>query len=268
MRVGSGGIMLPHYSPYKVAEVFRMLHAMYPDRVDLGVGRAPGGTPLDAFALRRERNDRAMPDDFPEQLSELLAFLHHEFPSSHPFNRLKISAEIPGAPQVWLLGSSAWSSVAAAQFGLPYAFAHFFSGEGTRAAIERYRREFRASPYLNVPSAAAAVGALCADSDQEAKRLMASIVLLRRRILQGDFRPIESPEVALQELGDDANSSILNRGEWPQYFYGTAARVRGELEEFAHALKLDEVFVVTITHDYRARLRSYELLAHEFGLHR
>ncbi len=133
IRLGSGGIMLPHYTPLKVAEVFRTLHALYPNRIDLGIGRAPGGGQLEASALRRYRGDNATPtyrDDFPQQLAELLAFLHHLFPPTHPFSRILVAPDSPGAPDVWLLGSSPWSAAAAAEFGLPYAFAHFFSGEG------------------------------------------------------------------------------------------------------------------------------------------
>jgi luciferase family oxidoreductase group 1 len=115
IRIGSGGVLLPHYSPLKVVEQFRMLHAMYPGRIDLGIGRAPGGSGLEAFALRRDRSERIQNDDFQEQLAELLAFLYHEFPSDHPFARIKVSPETPGAPEVWLLGSSSWSSSVAAQ---------------------------------------------------------------------------------------------------------------------------------------------------------
>src|SRR5882762_4777377 len=121
IRIGSGGIMLPHYSAYKVAEVFRTLHALYPGRVDLGVGRAPGGGPLEAHALRRERRQRPA-DDFEDQLAELLAFLNRDFPAEHPFSQLTVSPQMPGGPEVWLLGSSLWSAEAAAQFGLPYSF--------------------------------------------------------------------------------------------------------------------------------------------------
>src|SRR5271154_5143426 len=107
IRVGSGGIMLPHYSPLKVAETFRVLHALYPGRIDLGIGRAPGSTPLEAYALLRDRQ-RQMPDDFPDQLVELLAFLHGTFPADHPFRQILVTPQMPGAPPVWLLGSSAW----------------------------------------------------------------------------------------------------------------------------------------------------------------
>jgi luciferase family oxidoreductase group 1 len=106
IRVGSGGVMLPHYSPLKVAETFRMLHALYPGRIDLGVGRAPGGTPLDTFALQRYRGQQLSSDDFPQQLLELMAFLNHDFPAKHPFSRLTVSPDMPGCPEVWLLGSS------------------------------------------------------------------------------------------------------------------------------------------------------------------
>ena len=150
IRIGSGGIMLPHYSAYKVAEVFRTLHALYPGRVDLGIGRAPGGGPLEAHALRRERRQRSA-DDFTDQLAELLMFLNHDFPAEHPFSQLTVSPEMPGGPEVWLLGSSMWSAEAAAQFGLPYSFAHFFSPVHTRAAIEHYTESFRASGHAAHP---------------------------------------------------------------------------------------------------------------------
>ena len=119
IRIGSGGIMLPHYTSLKVAECFRMLHALYPDRVDLGIGRAPGGGPIEALALKRERKTRML-DDFPDQVSELLAFLGHRFPEGHPFAGIRVSPEMPGGPDVWMLGSSMWSSAAAVEFGLPY----------------------------------------------------------------------------------------------------------------------------------------------------
>ncbi len=134
IRVGSGGVMLPHYSPMKVAETFRVLHALYPGRIDLGIGRAPGGSPLDSFALRRDRSAQPTEDDFPKQLLELIAFLHGGFRPDHAFSRIELSPAMPGAPEVWLLGSSMWSAAAAAQLGLPYAFAHFIDPTHTRAA--------------------------------------------------------------------------------------------------------------------------------------
>ncbi len=259
IRIGSGGIMLPHYSAYKVAEVFRTLHALYPGRVDLGIGRAPGGGPLEAHALRRDRQQRPV-DDFPEQLMELLSFLDHGFTREHPFSRLLVSPEMPGSPEVWLLGSSMWSAEAAAQFGLPYAFAHFFSPVATRQAMEHYTESFRAGRHAAAPYKSAAVGVLCAETTEEAEFLMASPRLLMRRIRSGDRRPVPRPEYAARELL--AQGPVpMEEGEWPRYMYGTPQQVHHQLGAFAEALGLDELIAVTIVHDHAARRRSYELLA-------
>lgn len=266
IRIGSGGVMLPHYSPLKVAEQFRMLHALYPDRIDLGLGRAPGGSPLDSYALRRERVDRPLPDDFPEQLVELLAFLHEDFPDQHPFKRILVSPRMQNAPDVWLLGSSMWSATAAAQLGLPYAFAHFISPEPTRSAIEIYHDRFKPSRYLTEPKAIVALGAICADTDDAAIRLMSSARLMRRRRDRGEWLPVPTVEEAIAELGDDALKPIRDTSEWPRYFVGSPTTLKQRFEELAKALRLDEIMIVTIVHDHQARIRSYELLAKEFGL--
>lgn len=266
IRVGSGGVMLPHYSPLKVAEQFRMLHALYPDRVDLGIGRAPGGTPLETFALRRERLDTPFPDDFPDQLAELIGFLHREFAPRHPFSRIRVSPEMPGAPPVWLLGSSLWSASAAAELGLPYAFAHFIAPDPTRAAIEHYRSHFRPSSRLTAPRAIVALGAVCAQTDAEANRLGASVRLMGRRLRQGDLRPVPTVEEAERELAAPDPLPRAEGGEWPRHVFGSPATVRSRLEEMASALAIDEVMIVTIVHDHAARVRSYELLAEAFGI--
>ncbi len=231
IRIGSGGVLLPHYSPLKVAETFRMLHAMYPGRIDLGIGRAPGGSGLEAFALRRDRSERIQSDDFEEQLAELLAFLHHSFPSDHPFARIKVSPEMPGAPEVWLLGSSLWSSAVAAKMGLPYAFAHFISPEETSAAVKSYRANFKASKHLGEPRAIVALGVICADTEAEARRLYTSTRLHIRRIrLQGKRLPVPTVEQAIAELGDAAVGDDLvvrGGGEWPRYVVGAPEQVSG-----------------------------------------
>jgi luciferase family oxidoreductase group 1 len=269
IRVGSGGVMLPHYSPMKVAEVFRMLHALYPERIDLGIGRAPGGTPLDSYALRRSRDEYPPPDDFPQQLAELIAFLNRGFAATHPFSRIRLSPEMPGGPNVWLLGSSMWSASAAAQFGLPYAFAHFIDQRPTRSAIQHYRANFVARRALNAPQAILALGAICADTEAEAERLLASARLFRRRVRQGDVRPIPTVEEALAELGEDAGSRPASHdGEWPRYFSGTPERVRDQMIDMASQLHVDELMIVTVVHDHQARMRSYELLAEAFELAR
>jgi luciferase family oxidoreductase group 1 len=273
IRVGSGGIMLPHYSPFKVAEVFRTLHAIFPGRIDLGIGRAPGGGQRESLALRRNRQ-APQPDDFPQQLAELRAFLHPErFPAGHPFANALVAPSAPGAPDIWLLGSSMWSAVTAAQQGLPYAFAHFFSPIQTRQAIEFYQRNFVPSPDRTTPEATLCIGVICAETDAEAHYLHASVRLLQRRIRMDDRRPVAAPEDALGELGNTptAPNPLLpftagsydapEDGEWPRYLVGTPDRVAAQLRNLAGELNLSELLINTITHSHEARLRSYTLLA-------
>jgi luciferase family oxidoreductase group 1 len=267
IRVGSGAVLLPHYSPLKVAETFRVLHALYPDRIDLGIGRAPGGTPLDSYALRRDRDRQPPGDDFPKLLVELLAFLYEGFPPDHPFHRIVVSPAMPGAPDVWLLGSSMWSASAAAQLGLPYAFAHFIDQLPTRPALEHYRAHFIPSNGSQ-PHTVLALGVICAETDDEAERLASSARLFRRRVRQGDVRPIPTPEEALAELGPRTADPIHEAGEFPRYVIGDPERVRSQLIDMASQLVVDEMMIVTIVHDHRARLRSYELIADAFGLAR
>jgi luciferase family oxidoreductase group 1 len=272
IRLGSGGIMLPHYTPLKVAETFRTLSALYPNRIDLGIGRAPGGGPIEASALRRYRGappNAVQHDDFPDQLSELIAFLHHGFPPSHPFSRILVSPDSPSTPDLWLLGSSLWSATAAAEFGLPYAFAHFFSGESTRHAIEHYRANYRPNPELgdstrSQPEALAAIGVICADTQAEADRLALSVRLLQIRIRLNDRRPVATPAEAAIELLDHGPIAP-DRNEFPRYFVGTPDKVKAALLDMAAKLHINEFVVNTITHDPTARLRSYTLLAEAFA---
>ena len=263
IHIGSGGIMLPHYSPFKVAEVFRTLHALYPGRVDLGIGRAPGGGPVEALPLKRDRATKML-DDFPDQVAELLAYFDRDFPVGHPFGSLRVAPQMPGSPDVWMLGSSMWSANAAAEFGLPYAFAHFFFGMGTRQAIETYQHAFHPSTRRALPEAMAAVGVICAETQDEADYLAASVRLLQRRIRMNDRRPVASPDDALREL-QMLGGATPEEGEWPRYFVGTPARVKSQLEAMAAELGISELVVNTITWDHAKRLQSYELLAHEFG---
>jgi len=269
IRIGSGGIMLPHYTPLKVAEVFRTLYGLYPERVDLGLGRAPGGGPMESLALRRSRKT-PLEDDFPDQVSELLAFLEDGFPQGHPFGRVKaMPAPAPGpeyrGPEVWMLGSSMWSSAAAVEFGLPYSFAHFFSPVKTRDAIEAYMRNFRLGIRAERPEATVAVGVICAETAEEAEYLASSVKLLQRRIRLGDRKPVASPDDALRELRT-MGEMVMEEGEWPRYFVGTPAVVKEKLEQMAGELGIGELIVNTIVWDQQKRLRSYELLAGEFEL--
>ncbi len=265
IRVGSGAVLLPHYSPLKVAETFRVLHALYPDRIDLGIGRAPGGTPLDSYALRRDRDRQPPADDFPKLLLELLAWLHGGFPPDHPFHRIAVTPAMPGAPDVWLLGSSLWSASAAAQLGLPYSFAHFIDPLPTRSALEHYRSHFIPADGSQ-PQIILALTVICAETDDEAERLASSARLFRSRALLGDLRPIPTPEEALAELGPRAAKPVRESGEWPRSVVGGPEHMRSQLIDMASQLAVDELMVVTIVHGHRARLRSYELLADAFDL--
>jgi luciferase family oxidoreductase group 1 len=264
IRVGSGGVMLPHYSPLKVAETFTMLAGLFPGRIDLGLGRAAGTDPLTTFALQRDRR-QAAPDDFPQQLAELLAYLDGSLPSDHPFHRL--AAVLPGRPELptpWLLGSSAQSAIWAGQLGLPYAFADFINAEGAGIA-KLYRERFEPSRDLHAQRTAVAVWALAAPSDEEAVFLSTSSRMSFTLLRRGELIPVPPPEKAvefLQKEGKPLNGARPGR----RSIVGSPEKVRAEIETVAADYGAEEAIVVTITHDHRARRRSYELIAEAFGL--
>jgi luciferase family oxidoreductase group 1 len=266
IRIGSGAVLLPHYASLKVAEVFRMLHALYPDRIDLGIGRAPGGTPLETYALSRDRSKNAVHDDFPEQLIELLAFLNHGFPEDHPFRHILVTPEMPGGPEVWLLGSSMWSASAAAQLGLPYAFAHFISPQSTRDAISYYKANLEPVDSPLAGQTILALGAIVADTEAEAEHMYASRRLRFIRQGQGRDGPIPTPEEALAELKRYTGPVRQEEGEWPRYAVGTPEQVREKLRQVVDELGVDELMVITVVHSHEGRMRSYELLAQAFDL--
>lgn len=267
IRIGSGGVLLPHYSPFKVVEAFQLLEALYPGRVDLGLGRAPGGMPIVTYALQRHRGEGQPADDFANQLVELLAWLDGTIPEQHPFSRITLSPATPGRPEVWLLGSSPWSAVVAAQLGLPYCFAHFINPEPMRECLRTYRERFDASAGgLDEPRAMVAVGGVAADDDAEAERLLTSIRAIRHRMRRGRSGPVPTPDEAIAEMGHEPGPLPVSHGEWPRYFAGSAAKVVNQLDAMAETLQVGEVMVVTICHDHEARCHSYEVLAAEADL--
>ena len=262
IRVGSGGVMLPHYSPLKVAEAFSLLAGLYPGRIDLGLGRAAGTDPMTTYALQRDRR-QAAPDDFPDQLAELLAYLEDALPPDHPFARLARS--LPGrpeAPEPWLLGSSPQSAIWAAELGLPYAFADFINREGAGIATD-YQRRFDPGVRLAAPRTAVATWALAADTEEEAWRLTASSRMAMTLLRRGHLVPVPPVEKALRFL--ESQGETVVRGS-RRVTAGTPEQVRAGLETLAQQYGADEVIVVTITYDHAARRRSYELLADAFGL--
>jgi luciferase family oxidoreductase group 1 len=270
IRVGSGGIMLPHYSPLKVAETFSMLSGLYPNRIDLGIGRAPGSDPLTAFALQRDRR-QAAPDDFPDQLAELLAYFDGALPPTHQFAKLSQLPGRPRVPEVWLLGSSPQSGVWAAEADLPYAFADFINPAGTDI-MARYRMAIASRPPAHhAPSSAnharvlVCAWALCADTDDEAEWLGASARMAFAKMLQGQPIPVPPADDAVRFLTANGQAAdlLVRRRRW---IVGSPANVKTELEALAAEYGAEELMVVTITHDHDARRRSYELIARAFAI--
>ena len=262
IRIGSAGVMLPHYSPYKVAEQFRVLDALAPGRIDLGVGRAPGSDQRTSLLLNPDPRAAAA---FPQQVLELQAWVSGgELPSGHPGHGIPAVPQGATAPQLWMLGSSGYGAQLAAHYGMPYAFAHFITeGEGAETALDLYRSSFRPG-LLQQPQAAVCVWALAADTEQEAWRLFASRERTRVDRNIGRLGPLLAPEQALRPYTGSEQAylaQLRNRA-----LVGTAAQVKGKLEALAQQLQVRELVVITWTWDPAAQRRSYELLAHEFGL--
>jgi luciferase family oxidoreductase group 1 len=264
LRVGSGGVMLPHYSPLKVAETFSVLSGLFPGRIDLGIGRAPGTDARTTFALQRDRS-RAMPDDFPDQLSELIAYLENDLPADHPFASLGALPGRPGAPELWLLGSSPQSALWAAQLGIGYSFADFINPEGAEIA-QLYRDRFTPGERLPDPKLSVAVWAIAAETDEEAQRLASSSRMSMTLLRQGRLIEVPPPEKAMRFLEQHGTPPDGSRGGGRRAVIGTPEKVRAGLEEVAEQYGAQELMVVTITYDHEARRRSYELIAETFGL--
>src|SRR4051812_29172395 len=258
IRVGSGGVMLPHYSPLKVAESFSMPSGLSPGRIALALGRAAGTDPFTSHALQRDRR-QAPPDDFPQQLAELLAYLDDAIPAGHQFQRLAVLPGRPERPEPWLLGSSAQSGVWAAQAALPYAFADFINPAGAPVAT-RYRQDFAATTTRREPYVIVAVAVICAESDADAQRVASSARMAFIRLHQGELIAIPPPETAIPYLAGHA-SVVAALSARRRFIVGAPGTVRLAIDALAQEYRADEVMIVTITHHHTDRLRSYELLA-------
>jgi luciferase family oxidoreductase group 1 len=260
IRVGSGGIMLPHYSPLKVAETFSMLSGLFPGRIDLGIGRAPGTSGAVAFALQRDRRQPA-PDDFRDQLEELLGYFGKRPSAAGPLRQLP--SQRFASPEFSLLGSSMQSAIWAAELGLPYVFADFINPQGAPMAAY-YRENFVPSPFLEAPRTGVAVWALCAESDLEALRLSASFRMMMLMLFRG--RPIPVPPVDRAEKFLEIEGLPLEQlPAGRRILTGAPVTVRAALEQVAAEYGAGEVFVVNIMYDHAARCRSYELIAQAFS---
>lgn len=265
IRLGSAGVMLPHYSSLKVAEQFRVLEALAPGRIDLGLGRAPGGDGRTAFALNPNADKAA--EFFPSQVRDVMAWVGGtELPANHPFRDVKAQPQGPGMPEVWILGSSNYGAQVAAHFGLPYCFAYFFSeGLGARDALDLYRDTYKPSALHPEPYSAICVLAMAAETQADADRLFVPREVWRAERERGRYVPLSSAEEAAAYVFTDAerqrNAALRTRA-----MFGTPGVVKQRMLDVGGELEVDEMAVVTATHDPADRRRSYTLLAEAFGL--
>ena len=264
LRVGTGGVMLSHYSPLKVAESFRMLETLFPERIDLGIGRAPGSDQLTDQALQVGPG-AVGPQHFPMQVRDLIAFLDGSMPDDHPFAQIRAMPSGPTVPPVWLLGSSDQSASLAAYCGCPFSFAQFIAGNAGTAAMAVYRDEYRPSERWPEPVASIGVFVLCADTDEEAERLIKCRDLASVRQRTGRSGPVPTIEEA-EAYVYSPQEEQLRQYNRQRFIWGTPDKVRPALEELGLQFGVEEFVVLTICPDFGSRCRSYELLAEAFEL--
>jgi luciferase family oxidoreductase group 1 len=264
LRVGSGGVMLSHYSSLKVAESFRMLETLFPGRIDLGIGRAPGSDQLTARALAYGPGSLGL-EYFPRRIADLVGFLQGQLEPDHPFGSVRAMPDADGMPEVWLLGSSADSAAYAAHFGTAFSFAHFINAEGGEEIMRAYQQHFQPSAWLPSPRGSLGVFVVCADTEEEAERLCRSRLLYIARIYTGQDGRYPTVAEADSHVWTPRERLIAEHARG-RCIAGTPRQVRERLLQLGQAYDVDEFVVVTITEDLASRLRSYELLAAEFGL--
>jgi luciferase family oxidoreductase group 1 len=260
LRIGTGGVLLPYYSAFRVAESFRLLEALYPGRIDLGIGRAPGGDSRTAQAVA----GGGFPDasHFPQQLIELIGHLDGTLDAAHPFKRVRLQPEVPTAPEIWLLGSSDYSGALAAELGVAFSFAHFINPHGGDEVTRAYRQHFRAGRE-QAPRAMLCTFLICAETDEEAERLAAPIDLRRLHMALGVDAPIPTDaEADRHRYSTEERRYVMSQRS--RAIIGSPATCRAGLEAMAARYEADEVMVLTITGDYATRRRSYELLMGAF----
>ncbi|MFJ8247021.1 LLM class flavin-dependent oxidoreductase [Peribacillus asahii] len=259
IRVGSGGIMLPNHSPLVIAEQFGTLEAMYPGRIDLGLGRAPGSDQQTAVALRRDPRNQGQ--DFPEQLAELRMYLN-------PASRNNRVRAIPGEGQdipIWLLGSSGFSAVLAAELGLPFSFASHFSPENMQLALARYRQYFKPSEVLDEPHVMVAVNVYAADTMEEAQRIATSHQQQFLNLIRNTPGQLPPPVDSMENLWSEYEKSLVMK-QLQNTIIGTHEEVKKRLEDLAQNTNADEIIIATTTYNHQARLRSFEIVAEVVGM--
>src|SRR5271170_393654 len=264
IRVGSGGVMLPNHAPLMVAERFKVLEALFPGRIDLGLGRAPGTDPVTSYALRA-RQDPREGDDFLERFQELLLLERGGFPDNHPFRNVHAVPSDVALPPIWLLGSSGYSAELAAAVGTGFAFAHHFADYDAASAMLTYREHFKPSATLSAPYAILGTAAIAADTDAEAERIAVSADLHYARRAKGEYLPLASPEEAAAYPYTPIDRERMARHR-ARLVVGGIDRVKDRLLALAEATRADELMITTMVYDHAARRHSYELLANAFAL--
>jgi luciferase family oxidoreductase group 1 len=264
IRVGSGGVMLVNHAPLMVAERFKVLEALFPGRIDLGLGRAPGTDPVTSYALRR-RQDVREGDDFLERFQELLLLERGGFPQNHPFRAVHAVPADVALPPVWLLGSSGYSAELAAAVGMGFAFAHHFAEHDAIGPMLSYRAHFKPSETLLAPYAILAVAAIAADTDAEAERIAVSADLNFVRRAKGEYLPLASPEEAAAYPYAEIDRERIAR-QRERLVVGGVESVKSRLTALIEATRADELMITTMAYDHAARLHSYELLAEAFAI--
>ena len=264
IRLGAGGVMLPNHSPLKVAESYKLLEAIHPGRIDLGIGRAPGTDGLTALALRRSRAALSA-DDFLEQLSELIAWGDAEFPPDHPFRAVRAIPDDRPLPPLYILGSSDYGAKLAAQLGVAFAFAGHFSPDPPEPAMRAYRTEFSINGALDKPQAILALSVFCADTEAAAQRMASSAVLSFVQLRMGRPGRMPSSEEAMSHVFTPEEEALAASYKRLQ-IVGTPEQVRARIEAVVARTEADEVMIATHASDLVARVRSYELRAEAFDL--
>jgi luciferase family oxidoreductase group 1 len=255
--------MLPNHPPLRVVEAFNVLEALFPGRIDLGIGRAPGTDLLTAYALRRTQ-EALSGDDFPSQLAELLAFTSGEFPEDHPSSRITPTPQGVAPPEHWLLGSSDFSARLAAELGLRFSFAHHINPALAVASLRHYQATFRPSRWNVAPHAMLTVSAICAETDARAEELARSMDLTWLWIEQGRRGPLPSVAEATAYPYTPAERERIQQNR-SRHFAGSPQTLREHLGAFCAEVGVTELMVMTMVHDHAARRRSYELLADAFA---
>jgi luciferase family oxidoreductase group 1 len=262
IRLGSGGVMLPHYSAYKVAENFQLLEALYPGRIDVGLGRAPGGMPIATRALQEGKLRNV--DLYPQQLDDLIGYLHNTHDETHRFPGLKVSPATEHPPNLWLLGSSGESAGLAASRGAGFAFAQFINGEGGVEAVRSYLQRFQPSLLNEQPRALFAVWVICAETDEEAEQLAAPLDLRLLYLAQGRFHePTLTVEEAVQYPYSTMEKYYVQENR-KRMVIGSKERIKQQLERLCEEYGTQEVMAVTVMNRFEDKLKSFQLLAQAF----